>query len=166
MAETTTFTVDGMKFQPVLLPALEAGALDIQVCALIAPILKSLTGLSLDAEIDPEVLFDSVTQALQSLTKEKFALLMVETLSNTSYVTTNKSPQRLTEEGINTIFQGKLVSLYKTFYEVIKFNKFLPFEFVGVGGIEMKTILTSFSPTKKVKTSGKESAKSENLLDD
>lgn len=155
--ETTSFTVDGLSFQSILLPALDAGALDIQVNALIVPVLASIENFSLDSEISPKMFFEALTKALQSLTKEKFKQLMTETLINTSYLQTNKPAQQLSEPVINEIFRGKLLTLYKTFGEVIKFNKFLPFELMEAGGLEMKEIISSLVQTKEATTSGKES---------
>lgn len=166
MLEPKKIEIDEMKFQLIPLKALEAVTLDKKVLELLLPALGGIQDLSLDANIDMEVLSRGVTEALSNFDDEKTLGLILNLLKNVTYIESGKPPRGLNDqEVINDVFRGKHFTIFKLMFEVMKFNKFTPFVLVAGGG--NLTEITSFlsSPEKEVKTNGNKSGKLGNLLE-
>lgn len=156
MIEPITKTIDGMKFNFKPLPAMKAIKLDKKVVTLIMPVLGGFKELSLDAKVDMEVIAKGLGEALGNITDEDFEKLTLDLLSGVVYLEEGKAPQEIDANVVNLIFQGKLMSLYKLMFEVMRYNKFSPFGLVE-GGSVMKKIHTLLDTKAKEKKNGNRS---------
>lgn len=164
MIEPKKIIVDGLEFNLQPLPALEAMKLDKRVTTLLIPLIGGLKDLSLDADIDFETAARGLYEAFNRMDDNEFQSLVVNLLRSVQYLPQGGAPTELTQETINQIFMGKLVSIYKLMIEVMRFNKFSPFELVGAGNVITK-ILSSTKRIQKEKPSGNASVKSDGLLE-
>lgn len=160
MIDPKNITIDDMDFQLQQLPAMTALKLDKKVIALITPALGGVEKISLDTKIDFKLITRGIGDALSSLDDEAFEKLILSLLSTTVYVSNDgETPPGIIDKiKFDQIFGGKLKTVYRLVFEVMKYNKFLPFE-LGVGGLEIKKILSSSEKTGKEKPSGKGSGK-------
>lgn len=158
MIEPKNETIDGMKFYFQPLPALMALKLDKKVITLIIPALGGVDKIDLDAKIDLKTITQSIGGALRSLGDEEFEKFVLDLLSTSLYLEDGNPQQEITKEKFDLIFMGKLPTVYKLIFAVMKFNKFSPFELLG-GGNVMKKILSFTEKTKKEKVNGKGSGK-------
>lgn len=161
MIEPKTIEVDNLSFYLQPMRPLKAIRLDKQIISLIVPALKGLgdmSELSLDTEIDFGKLFEGISEALQNMDGDTFEKFLQELFATVSFLESGKSPEELSNDAIiNRVFQGEsLMTMYKLAFEIMKFNKFTPFEMVGVGNV-VKQINTLNKGTKKANRSGKKS---------
>lgn len=169
MIEPKNIEIDGLEFYSQPLKVLKAIRLDKQICSLILPALGSLDleKLSMDTDLkglDLSTLMTGISKALETMDGDVFENFLKELFQNTRYIGKGSTPEELNDEVINKIFQGKLFLIYKLAFEVMKYNKFTPFELVGDGKV-MEAINISVNPKRKPKTLGKKSGKSASLLD-
>ncbi len=164
MIEPKTIEVDEMEFYLQPLPALKAIKLDKRVLSLVIPVLGGIKSFSLDSDIDMETLARGLSEAVSKLEDNDFEKLTIDLLSGASYIEKGSPPQEITADIINNIFRGKILSLYKLMFEVMRYNKFSPFGLVEGGNIIQK-IITSVNPKDSEKKTGNKLAKSGNLLE-
>jgi hypothetical protein len=141
MIEPKKFTVknsDGndMVFNMQPLPALDAGFLDKEIMSLLIPALGGIENL--DAEFNFEIASKAMATALKGLSKQEYNQLISDLLKTTQYLEKGTQVKSLTLEDINNLFSGNFRGLYKLVYEVMKFNKFTPFEMVEGGNLIQK----------------------------
>lgn len=164
MLENKEIVVDEMKFILHPLPAMRAMKLDKRVLTMLVPIFGGLKDVSLESVIDFEALSKGLSEALQSLSDKEFEILIMDLLSTTVYLSPNAAPAQIDSVQVfDSIFQGRMLTLYKLLFEIMRFNKFSPFAVLGDGS-GIRKIFSSFGQTKSPKGSGKESAPSANLL--
>ncbi len=162
MIEPTEKEIDGMKFYFHPLPAFTAAKMDARVLALLAPILGGLKDLNLNASIDTETMARGASEALIKLSEGDLEEFAMKLLSATTYFKEGTpTPIEITTELINMEFKGKLQTLYKLLFAVMKYNKFSPFV-LGTGGKGILAMFTSSVPEIKGTKSGKKSEMSEN----
>jgi len=164
MIEPKTITVDGLKFYLQPMPLMRAARLDKQVIALVLPVLNGLKEISVDAELDLSAITAGISRALADMDGDAFEKFLKDMLVGVQYMENGKAPQDLSGDLMDQVFQGRLMTLYQLLFEVMKFNKFSPFELVG-GGNAMNKILSSVKPAQKQKKHGSGSAKSGTLLE-
>ena len=168
MIDPKQFEIDGLRFYTQPLPALRAMLLDKKVLALLLPALKGLKDLKVDAEADIDLgaITEALSESLSSMKDAEMTRLVIDLLSSTTYQgdKAGEANNEITEAIINQIFQGQLLTLYKVMLEVMKYNKFSPFAFLGDGAEILKT-LTSSSPKKKGSRRGSSLETSGSLLD-
>lgn len=167
MIEPKKIQIDGMLFYMQPLPALTAARLDKRVITLILPSFGDLDKNSLEslADMDMGVLLSKFSKSLESIEDSSFTDLIIQLFRGTQYMSDdNAQPQDMDEEKINHLFRAKLITLYKVMFEVMRFNKFTPFELVG-GGLGMIKIDTLKEQIKKQKKAGKKLGTSANLLE-
>ena len=160
MLAVTKIIVDGMSFQLIPLPALKALRLDKKVVTVLIPAISGLKELNLDAQIDLESLSRGISEALSRLSDDDFENLAIDLLSSVTYIPDNAVPIELTStQEINNIFSGKLITIYKLFFEVMKYNKFSPFALLEGDGNLMSKIIGLSRPDSTKKESGTQSGK-------
>lgn len=164
MIEPKTITIDGMEFNLRPLPIMKALKLDKRVVTILLPVLGGVKEFSLDAKVDLKTMADGVAESLSRMENKDFEELVIDLLSGVIYLEPGKGAQEITLDIINRIFQGKLSTVYKLMFEVMKFNKFSPFELVA-GGNVMNKILISASTMQEEKKNGNKLEKSGNLLE-
>ena len=164
MIEPKTIKIDELSFYLQPLRPLKAIRLDKQILTLLLPALGGLKDLSLDSNVDLGVLSKGVSDALQAMDGDDFEKFIIELFTSAQFMENGQPPQDLTDGVVNRIFSGKLFSIYKLVFEIMKFNKFTPFELVGDGNL-MSKIGISVNPKKKMKKFGSKLAGSGNLLD-
>lgn len=164
MIEPKNIELDGMKFQLQPLPSLKALRLDKKVIELLVPIFGGIKEFSLDAEIDLEAVSKAFSESLGRMKDDEFEKLVTDLLSSVLYLPTGAAPQELNPETINQVFRGKISLIYKLMFEVMRYNKFSPFELVG-GGNVINKILSSTGPIKIQKKNGNKSETSDGLLE-
>lgn len=164
MIDPKTIEVDGMEFYLQPLPALKAIKLDKRIVSLLVPALGGLKDISLNTNIDMETIAKGIAEALERMEDNDVEKLVVDLLDGAAYMEKGAAAQDMTANIINTLFRGKLVTLYKLMFEVMKYNKFSPFVLVG-GGDAMKKIFTSLTQTKIEKENGEKLEASGNLLE-
>jgi len=146
-------------FQPLGL--FKALKLDKKIITLLLPALSRMKNLKLDSEIDLGAMFGAVAEALGGMKDEDFISLIKELLSTTQHLPESGQPEDLTEDLILTkVFTGDLMGVYKLLFEVMKFNKFSPFELMGDGN-KMEQISSLLSKNEKQKEIGNKSEKSD-----
>ena len=125
--------VDKMRFQLSPLPLLKVLRLDKKVLALVLPALSGFTDL--DAQIDFGLLSKGISEALTRMPDNDFESLALDLLSSVAYLPDNGAPVEMTSaQELNTIFSGKILTIYKLLFEVMRFNKFSPFALLEGGG--------------------------------
>lgn len=165
MIQPKEITLDGERFYMQPLPLLRALCLDKKILTLIAPIVGSmdLSGISLDAEIEFDKIFESASTVLGKLSDEEFEKLVLDLLRSTLYIPEGETQQEITSKVLNTVFSGNLLLIYKLMFEVMRFNKFTPFAMAGGGNLTSK--IGGFLNQKKIqKKNLKSSATSDSLL--
>jgi hypothetical protein len=125
-----------MVFNMQPLPALDAGFLDKEIMSLLIPALGGIENL--DAKFNFEIASKAMSIALRKLSKQEYSQLISELLRTTQHIAQEKEVKSLTLDDINNLFLGNLKGLYKLIYEVMKFNKFTPFEMVEGGSLIQK----------------------------
>lgn len=164
MIEPKNIELDGMKFQLQPLPSLKALRLDKKVIELVVPVIGGIKEFSLDAEIDLEAVSKAFSESLGRMRDDEFEKLVADLLSSVLYLPIGGTPQELNPEVINQVFRGKISLIYKLAFQVMRYNKFSPFELVGGGNVISK-ILSSTEQTKTQKKSGSKLETSAGLLE-
>jgi hypothetical protein len=163
MIEPKTIEMDGLKFQLHPMPSLKALRLDKKVIELLIPILGGVKELSFDAEIDLGKATDALSESLRRMDDSEFEKFAVDLLSSAVYLPVGGAPQEMNAETINSVFQGRISLMYKMIVEIMRYNKFSPFELVGDGNV-VQRILSSTGQTASPKENGSKSEKSDGLL--
>lgn len=114
--KTDTRTIDGIEFTTQQLPALSSFALMAKLGKLLAPIIGSINGISLDSDLSS--LGPALTQLFSQLDGKESQNLAREILPSTSAIIDGKQITLSTPEAINYVFSGKL----KTMLLVLKFS--------------------------------------------
>lgn len=161
MLQPKELTVDNLNFHLQPLPVMKAMRLDKKVVSLILPIFGGMEGAS---SLDTGSLFSGISKALATMPDTDFESMVMELLSTTIYCPPGGSPETLNVDIINSAFQGKLQTIYKLLFEVMKYNKFSPFVLLE-DGAAMNKILTSSVLKGKAKKDGEKLDVSETLLD-
>lgn len=159
MLDTKQIVIDGITFQLHPLPILSAAKLDKRVVSLLAPVLGTVK--SLDDEIDLGKVIDVVMEALSNLSDSDYEQFIIDLCSTVICVVPGQPPTEVTSQKINEIFKGSLKTLYKLMYEIMRYNKFTPFELMAGGNVNQ--IMSIFKEDEKIMNgSGKELEKLEN----
>ncbi len=149
--------VDKHTFQIIPMGGIKAMLLDKKIITMLVPVMGGLKDM--DAEIDFKLISEGIYEALSKLSEIEYKKLILDLLAEVIFVNTNaiegdaESPA-MTEHTIDKKFGRKLMVLYKLIIEVMRFNKFTPFEMVA-GGKRMSSIISSFKQKKNTKKNGK-----------
>lgn len=159
MIAITQVEVDGMKFQLIPLPLLKVLKLDKQLLTLLLPALSGFKNL--DAEVDLEAITKGISEALTRMPNEDFESFVTDLLSCATYLPSNSPPVQMTStDQVNTIFSGKILSVYKLLFQVMKHNKFSPFALMEGGG-DLKGLISGLlKPGDSRKENGDKSGNS------
>lgn len=166
-------TIDGEKFQFVLMDVFEAAHLDVKVMELLAPLLggleKTVAGMDvLDLEnidigkldISFEDISKALIQSLGQLDRATQLTLIATTFKSVSWIGSEGALDLDSNQNINKAFAGKLMTMYKTLIEAWRFNKLTPFAVFGsIGEPSLTGILSAVSG--KPKGNGRKLVKSE-----
>ena len=141
---------DELEFQLTPIPVMHALVLDKQIVSLLLPAMSGFAGLD---TIDMSETVGELSGALQKMGDKEFQKFVIALTATTIFIPAGGAPVELNENKINEIFSGRLFSLYKLLLEIMRYNRFSPFELIG-GGLGMKKISISDTPKIKTKTSG------------
>ncbi len=140
MLEVKTIQVDDIQCQLTPIPILKVARLDKKVISILAPILGTVKNL--DDDINMGQVVNAVMEALSNFSNEEYENFILDLCSTVVCVMPGKPPTELTRENIDKIFNGRLKSLYKLMYEVMKYNKFTPFDLMAGG--QLNQIMSMF----------------------
>jgi len=129
--------INNKKFKSSPLPALKALKLDKKIITMLLPMLSEFKGM--DEKLNFGKMLHSLSQSLNEMADTEFEKFIIDILSTTIYMKDNTPPEQITSDKINIIFQGDIICIYKLIFEIMKYNKFSPFELVGGGGEIFKT---------------------------
>ncbi len=155
MSAIKNINIDGMEFQLNKLKALKALKLEKKIMAVASPVISSTMNTGdLDKELDFSVVGKAFATALESLDEDEYEKLLLDAVSNVTFLGDKQAPQLITKSVFDIIFVGNLLTVYKLIYEIMKFNKFCFFEMVGNGKLTeiISTTKESVKPVKNTKT--------------
>jgi hypothetical protein len=161
MIETKLIAIDGIEFQLRSIPILSALKLDKKVVSLLLPLLGGVEDISLDAKIDIGKGVNAIAEVLGKMPDVEFEKFVIDMLSSTVAMVPGEGAQDISAGNFNTIFAGRLMTVYKLLWEVMKFNKFSPFV-LAEGGLGIAQIFTSVKENQEILLSGEKSEVSEN----
>jgi len=141
MLEAKEIVIDEMKFQLNPLKGFKALKLDKKIVSILMPMIKGID--SLDSDIDFGKAISGLAEALESMKDDDYEKFILDLLSTTIYTPAGKVPEVLGQTAIDNYFQGCATTLYQLMFEVMKYNKFTPFELVSrVGTGTLKTLIS------------------------
>jgi hypothetical protein len=158
MLKNKQINIGDKSFQLNPLPALRALKLDKKVVTMIIPVFKGFEGL--DQEINLGAAIEAVSEALLKLEDNEYEKFILDILSTVQYLPSGKAPIEIDSDVINNQFSGEIMSIYRLIFEVMKYNRFSPFEMVGDGNEMMKILFSGFQ-----KQSGKDSNQESETLE-
>lgn len=149
--------IDDLRFQLVKMKGMKAFLLDRKIIIMLLPVIGGFKNL--DSEIDFKVISEGVQDALLKMSDTEYKSLVLDLLKEVTVRPVDPKPGEaeslpMTEPVIDTHFSGKMITLYKLIIEVMRFNKFSPFEMVA-GGMKMNQIVSFVGQKKKEKKTGK-----------
>lgn len=159
MLEPLSKNIDGIDFQFLPMDPFKALELDKQTNTLLAPLLGGLA-LGGDDEVSVEGLARGVSLALQQQGNKEFVALFRDLFTTVTVVVPSQGAHPAGSPTGLSVFQGNLILMYKVAFEVMRYNKFLPFGLLQLGPGIMRT-LTSSALMQKLQKSGLQSEKSE-----
>lgn len=139
---SVSVTIDGMDFQIHPMVAFKALRMERIISKLIAPIFLSLTDSAVEVndikelmkkKVDLSKLGSSIVQALNSLSDKEYELLVFDLLAQAYIFDANALPIQINKEIFDATFTGKLTTMYKLLFEIMKASKFSFFELVAGG---------------------------------
>jgi hypothetical protein len=164
MRDVLNVTIGGMEFQLLPMPIMEAWKWDRKIMQILAPLIKSLSGMkeadvsaepdSEDEEVteekSPDVDFSSVagaiTDALTALSDAELESLVKGMTKYANRIDCNPPIQLGSNTGVEKAFADHgPIEVYKLLFEIARYNKFSPFALAG-GGNQIGGILGSFLP--------------------
>ena len=129
-------------FRP--LPATKAFVLAKRVGSLLLPMLKSIDLSDLKKDIDFSKIFDTLSEALATLSDEDAISIVVESLRGSTITAPGHAPMEIQSNAeVDSIFAGDLEAMYQIVFESWKYNKLAPFKLAARFGLQMKTTDTS-----------------------
>jgi len=159
----TTVRINNIDFVINKLPALLALRLDKIVIQMLIPVLGSVDGLNLDAEINPTMMFSTLSDCLSNLSEDDFTRFFKDLFSTIQVRKDNNNYYELTDDAaFNKTFEDT-ITIYRLAFEVMKFNKFSPFALAG-GGNLMSKITGLKEVSKSVEENSEKSEMSENSV--
>jgi len=135
MIEAKKINIDGIDFMLNPMKVFTALRLDKKVISLLLPAMKGLSGSKLDDEVDFGEILAALGESLEKMSDAETEKFFVEILQGVQIMEPGQPVKEVTPDVIGTSFQGKLMTLYKLVGEVMKFNKFTPFEMLQAGGL-------------------------------
>lgn len=150
MIEQKTITIDGIEFQLNPMNLFTALKLDKKVVSMLLPIMGNLNDL--DSEVDLGEMLETLGESLEKMSDADTEKFFTDMLTKVIAIVPGGTPVQLNRSTIESVFAGKLITLYKLVGEVMKYNKFTPFELLGAGGLT--NVISGFaSPTSAQKKS-------------
>lgn len=137
-----------MVFNLQPLPALKAIVLDKKIMSLLIPALGGIKDL--DKEFDLKIASMAMAESLTKLSDQEYEKFVIDLLTGVQLVQQGQEIKSITTDQINVLFLGNAKGLYKLMFEVMKFNKFTPFELVEGGNLIQK-ITGSMNKSPKTK---------------
>lgn len=154
------YELDGRTYQINKFPLRQGLRLDKKVVALITPVLKGLGEMSKEEQeedVSLAMLADGIHDVLTELDDDLFEKFVLELLSSTLLVNQGAANIPISGANLDLCFD-KYTSIYKLIFEVMKFNKFTPFEMVE-GGFGMGTTNGLESPMQRLSKIGEQLVK-------
>jgi len=155
MLEPKKIKIEDKEFQLQPLKVMVALRLDKKVITLLLPLLSNVKDL--DSEINLGSALGKFAESLQNLPDDEYESFMKDLFSTVTYLPKKGIPVELSE-AMDSAFQGNITAMYKLAWEVMKYNKFSPFELMA-GGLGNLTTLISKENTPNEENNGSESVK-------
>lgn len=128
--------VDDIECQLHPIPMRTKMALDGKVLRFISPAAKALFSQAHDRTIDQEMMgliIQGISESFAALNAVEFDSMMSELLSSVIATIPGKAPVQLSGKDFDTALHGySSMTVYKIIFEVMRYNKFLPFELGGL----------------------------------
>lgn len=129
-------TIDSIECQFHQIPMRKKAMLDPKIADIMGPIMVELMKQSMDAEADVAFMgkmVDKLGACLNKLPEVDYQMLTDELMSSVIATAPGKAPLQLTPQNIDNALAGYGMSTYyRILFEVIQFNKFLPFDLAGL----------------------------------
>lgn len=146
MLEPITKEIDGITFQFTPMDPLTALDLDREVNTLLMPLLGGLdVGDGTGDAINLEVMVRGLAGALKSHDRASYTRLFKDMFASVQVVVPGKGAHDLNSPVGMSVFHGQIMLMYKVFFEVMRYNKFLPFALSQLGPA-MGKMLATFAP--------------------
>ena len=142
--------IDGLQFEIIAMPTLNAMVLDKRLSTLLIPAISGIKDLKEDTKVDLKLMAEALATALGGLSADEFEKMLIDLLAYTRYK--DDRAYDMNKEIINSKFRRKGTVLYRLILEVMKFNNFIPFELLG--GLGMEKIFSLKAQIKKRTKSG------------
>ena len=150
MLEPKNITIEDKEFNLNPLKIRTALRLDKKVISLILPLLGGVKDL--DSEINLGSALGKFSESLNALPDNEYEAFTNELFSTVTYLPKGEAPVEL-NQAMDIAFQGNITSVYKLMWEIMKYNKFSPFELMA-GGLGTLTTLISPKNTENEKSTG------------
>ena len=140
----------------------DAIVLDQKVMLLLLPLLNGLKDFkNIDTKIDIQAMVEGITLSFSKTSKPDMQNLIVELFKGVAFMPAGGTDIELNAGTINEVFAGCFTDIYLLIFEVMRYNKFLPFRMVAGG--QFQGILRGLKSMKKgVKKKKEKSEKSAN----
>lgn len=150
--------IDDLRFKIYPMGCMKALLLDRKIISMLVPLISGFKD-DLEAEVDFKVISEGFQKSLTEMSDAEYKSLVLDLLKDVTIRPKNPKPGEgeslsIDESVMNSHFEGKLMTIYKLIIEVMKFNKFTPFEMVA-GGIKMNQITSLIGSKKNTKKTGK-----------
>lgn len=125
MLKTVTERIDDIEFKTTQLPAMQSFTLLAKLTKVAGPIFTALGGLKPDADVMELVPMMAV--ALKDMDPSELTSLALEVLKGTKAVIDDpvrgtRQVDFLSQEGVNVVFNGRLLTMLKVMMHAIKVN--------------------------------------------
>lgn len=149
--DSKTIEIDGVSFVLYPIPVLKVMKLDKQLITMLLPSIPDMSDI--DQEIDFGSILKNFSESLSNLSEKDYLSFVMDLLSKTQAQAPGSPAVEFTSEETLNLFQGRLSTLYKLLFEIMKYNKFTPFELAS-GGLGMS--LTNFfqDQSQSIKSDG------------
>ena len=124
MTEPKDVEIDGLKFQLRPIKPLLALRLDKKLVSLLLPVFKDIKNL--DTNFDLGSIFNALSGSLETLSDDDFEKFIVDMFSTTIHLSDTDGVLEVTKDKLDTIFVGKLFSIYKLLWEIMEYIYFVP----------------------------------------
>jgi hypothetical protein len=127
-------TVDGITLQLRKIEVFKRISLDRKLDALLGPVAGTIMSAvgkdGFEANID--MAMTKIAMHLSSMPESEYMPMVEELLSSVTAIVPGKQAVELTRDGMDVLEDYGMTTIYKIIFEVMKWNKFLPFDLAAL----------------------------------
>lgn len=156
MLDPQTKILDGIEFNFLPMDPFVVARLEKRLAPMLLPFIGGLKALSLEAELDEAIDFETVArglrEAITQLPDNDYEQMVKTILGSVTAIVPGVGAETCSQKG-SIVFQGNTMLLYKVVIEAMRYNKFIPFALIEGGGA-IKGIVSSLARTTAQPKSG------------